>query len=396
MKISLITLHTPTKENVKGASALPYHLISNASPNFSFNIYSFNLNGLSVEDIKKIENELGAKISTIRHNRVFSLIRNRLLFPLRIISCYSQFHYLRLPDNIISQISSESDAVWIYAEDIGHLAYHFNASMRCVVTTPDCEALFYNRVLSLPSKLKSFFFVMRYSRAYWQYLNVAKNLPLKNVTYHLVGKEDCVFLKKISQYIDAVYLPHPHYEGNTDRKIKFSKPRIRLLIPGRYDFYCEEAIDEAITAIAGHPELSRFYEISFQGKNWEKPASILRSAGFDVNMIGFVPQYKDELCRHDIQISPIITGTGTKGKVLDAFVNGLLVIATERAIENIHVEDKKDYLFYSNSQELIALLTDIPNNVEYYEKIAETGRKSVLSNHNPQAISRKFFNLFNK
>ncbi len=237
---------------------------------------------------------------------------------------------------------------------------------------------------------------MRYSRAYWQYLNVAKNLPLKNVTYHLVGKEDCVFLKKISQYIDAVYLPHPHYEGNTDRKIKFSKPRIRLLIPGRYDFYCEEAIDEAITAIAGHPELSRFYEISFQGKNWEKPASILRSAGFDVNMIGFVPQYKDELCRHDIQISPIITGTGTKGKVLDAFVNGLLVIATERAIENIHVEDKKDYLFYSNSQELIALLTDIPNNVEYYEKIAETGRKSVLSNHNPQAISRKFFNLFNK
>ena len=151
MKISLITLHTPTKENVKGASALPYHLISNASPNFSFNIYSFNLNGLSVEDIKKIENELGAKISTIRHNRVFSLIRNRLLFPLRIISCYSQFHYLRLPDNIISQISSESDAVWIYAEDIGHLAYHFNASMRCVVTTPDCEALFYNRVLSPPS-----------------------------------------------------------------------------------------------------------------------------------------------------------------------------------------------------------------------------------------------------
>lgn len=394
MNISLITLHTPTRENVRGASALPFHLIANASSDYSFEIFSYNLNNISQDDIAIIECELGAKITILKQNNSFKILKTRLFSLLRGILNYSLFHYLKLPEEIVNRIYCNSDCIWIYAEDIGHLARHFSQEKKCIVTTPDCEALFYSRILGLPAKLHNFFSVARYSRAYWQYINVAKDLPLKNVAYHLVGKEDNRFLHMISPQIKSFFLPHPHYCGNYNRNIEFARPRIRLLIPGRYDFYCREAIDQAISIISQHTELINLYEISFQGKNWDRPAMILKKAGFDVAKIGFVPEYKDELCRHDIQLSPISTGTGTKGKVLDAFINGLLVIATERAIENICVEDKTEFLYYSDPEELIKILKDIPIHIAHYEKIAENGRKAVLKHHNPRSISTEFFSQF--
>lgn len=105
-----------------------------------------------------------------------------------------------------------------------------------MITTPDCEALYYNRVLSLPSKCTSFFKIFKYGRAYWQYLNVARSLPVENCRYHLVGWRDKEYLTAINPILDADFIPHPHYPYNTERIIKFNRPKIRLLIPGRYDF----------------------------------------------------------------------------------------------------------------------------------------------------------------
>lgn len=111
-------------------------------------------------------------------------------------------------------------------------------------------------------------------------------------------------------------------------------------------------------------------------------------------MKGFVPDYKDELCKHDIQLSPISLGTGTKGKVLDAFVNGLLVIGTFRAIENIQVENDKDFIYYDNPNILIDYLYDIPKNINKYEEMAKLGRDTVLRKHEARKIAEDFFKLF--
>lgn len=66
--IVLITYNTPSSENIRGTSALPYHirmgtiLNANVNANDNFIIYSFNNNGLSDEKIAEVEKELRATI----------------------------------------------------------------------------------------------------------------------------------------------------------------------------------------------------------------------------------------------------------------------------------------------------------------------------------------------
>lgn len=76
MNITLITFVTPASENIRGTSALPYHLIKGGSPTPSlpegegdiahnFSIYTFNNNALSDEKIAEVSQELGAEIKTV-------------------------------------------------------------------------------------------------------------------------------------------------------------------------------------------------------------------------------------------------------------------------------------------------------------------------------------------
>ena len=96
-----------------------------------------------------------------------------------------------------------------------------------------------------------------------------------------------------------------------------------------------DTLVECLTNTPDITELKKNYTITFLGKGWERHVKDLRSSGYEVNHIKFAPNYIEEINKHDIQITPISIGTGTKGKVLDAVANGLLVIGSWYALENI-------------------------------------------------------------
>ena len=98
--------------------------------------------------------------------------------------------------------------------------------------------------------------------------------------------------------------------------------------------------------------------------------------------------------KHDIQLTPIAVGTGTKGKVLDALANGLLVVGTPFALENIAVENRVSCVEYHSIKELLSTLVEIPHNVEKYEKMAERGREAIFVEHGRRRISQQLMDLF--
>jgi glycosyltransferase involved in cell wall biosynthesis len=188
---------------------------------------------------------------------------------------------------------------------------------------------------------------------------------------------------------------HPHYNiAEPQKMISFAKPKMRLLIAGQHNLYMQQSGDELIEALCNVKSLQEHYCLTFLGKGWEKCVEELKAAGYDVKQIKFVPDYIDEIRRHDIQITPITIGTGTKGKVLDALANGLLEIGTPYALENIAVEDGRSCLIYHSPEELINILNDIPNDISHYETIAEAGRKDVLEQHDRKKVSSELFELF--
>lgn len=79
---------------------------------------------------------------------------------------------------------------------------------------------------------------------------------------------------------------------------------------------------------------------------------------------------------------------------MDALANGLLVIGTPYAMENIAVENNKSCVIYRNTTQLMSVLKEIPSQRARYEAIAIEGRKCILDIHNRGKISKKLFDLF--
>ena len=156
----------------------------------------------------------------------------------------------------------------------------------------------------------------------------------------------------------------------------------------------QQDADEMVAALASADNrdmLQGQFVISFLGRGWEQHVRTLKEAGWTVNHVTFAPDYIEEVCKHDIQITPISIGTGTKGKVLDALANGLMVIGSWYAMENIAVENGVSCVVYDSPADMQRILSDVAANREKYEEMARRGREAVLKEHCRNSISTQVF-----
>ncbi|SFG53565.1 glycosyltransferase [Prevotella sp. KH2C16] len=403
MKISLITLSTPTYNNVRAASALPYHLIKGCREceeswlkQLEFEVYSYNINEIDAEGIEKTESALGIKIHLLQRPTWQKWVMRFHLLFLRIFFKYPLCAYYRLNRETIDKIKSiNPDGIWIYGEEIAGLAKNFEG-IQTVVTMPDCESMYYYRLLSKRFATESLFQIWKYSFAYNQYLRMEQDSFVQGVKYHFVGNADAEFYRDTNPRADAFFIRHPLYEYKT-KEIKFRSPMIKILIAGRNDIYMKEATDDLVQALChthSFNSLVSHYEITFLGKGWEDDVEQLKNTGYKVNYIRFALNYIEELQQHDIQITPISVGTGTKGKVLDAIANGLLEIGTPGALENIAVESNKSCIEYKNAEEAVDILKAVASNIQRFEQIAVEGTSVVLKKHSRRLIAKQLFSLF--
>jgi len=415
MTIILISLCTPTLNNIRAASALPYHLIKGAKEvdeKEEFEIYSYNINNINEQDIKNVEIELNTKIHLLKKSWWMIWMFKLHLGFLRILLRLPYLAYLHLPKHISEEISKgDPDIIWIYGEELAGLARLF-PKVRRIVTMPDCESMYYHRLLRKSFGTSSLLKTLKYTYAYYQYRKMEHEncVTADNVTYHFVGKADEDFYKEINPKAKTIFLSHPLYQtcdGAVGLKEKQFHSPIRVVIAGRNDIYQQEAINHLVEALCYKEvavKLSSAYHITFLGKGWDEPVNSLKDAGWQVDIKTWVDDYAEELQQHDIGLYPISVGTGTKGKVLDAFVNGLLVIGTPFALENIAVnvacfedyDNETGALCYSTAQEVINILADVMKHRKKYEHIAQIGHRRVLKYHDRKSVAQYLFSPLQK
>ena len=394
MRIIILSLITPYKENVRGTSALSYHLLKGRDNNMDdVIIYTFNANHLCKEQIRKVEMELGVEVRLLELPRWYRwMFRFHLLF-LRVFLKYPFVNYITLPNHIVEDIKLlKPDMIWVNGEEMSRIVKQFSGFRR-IQLGPDVESLYYYRMMSRRFVMDSVFDYWKCAMMYRKYARLERHLCYDdNFTYYAVGEADIEHLSQLNPNVNCKFLRHPHYDVKDRHEIHFHCPKIKLLIAGRYDLYMRQSADELLPHLEKYSRnIKDFYEITFLGKGWEQHVDILRKAGYNVNHIIFAPDYVEEVCKHDIQLTPICIGTGTKGKVLDALANGLLVLGTPYALENISVEHGKSCIEWSNAREIPDILLDIASNREMYERIAKAGRDAVLFEHNPSKVSQVIF-----
>ena len=398
MKIIAISVMTPYKENFRGTSALPYHLLDGRDKSIDVILYSYNLNRLSEEQIDSVAKELNIKIRLLPVPWWYNFFL-RFLLAFRILLNYPIGNYISLSSlQLDTIINNNPDAIWIYGEELSRVSCQLK-DFRRVHTLPDCESLYYYRMLGKRFAIRNRIRFWRSAIMYPKYLNMEKKFDTSsNIHYHLVGEEDVNFLKEICPGIQAHFLRHPHYQVAKPAKvISFSSPKIKVLFAGQYNLYMQQDADKLVECLIKAKNLSELkekYVYTFLGKGWEHHVERLKSVGFEICHIQFAPDYIEEVCKHDIQITTICIGTGTKGKVLDAIANGLLVIGSRYALENIAVEYNISCLQYNQVEDIVDLLKDICLKSSVYEAMAERGRKAILSQHNNSIVAGKLFSLF--
>lgn len=394
MNIALITLITPASENIRGTSALPYHLMIEREEQIDIIIYSFNANKLSSEKIAEVEKELKVTIKQIPLPKWYQwMIKFHLLF-IRIFLKYPFVNYIKLSQKYIKEINAQQpNLIWVMGEELSRIVKQFPDTKRIQIG-PDTESLYYYRMMGRRFVIKKAFSYWKCALMYFRYARMEREFCTDdNFTYLAVGEEDIQHLRQLNPNVNAKFLRHPHYEVKETKKIKsFHQPKMKLLIAGQYNLYMKQDADLLNKKLKAKSKvLALRYTITFLGKGWEKHVETLRTAGYEVEHINFAPDYIEEICKHDIQITPISIGTGTKGKVLDALANGLLVIGTPYALENIAVKHGESCIEYKQPEEVIQWLTEISKNTSSFEKMAERGRENVLKYHDKKLIATKLF-----
>ena len=398
MKIVMISVMMPAAENIRGTSALPYHLLVDRDKDIDIELYSYNLNQLSNEQIECVAKDLNIKIHLLPVPWWYTFIL-KYLSSFRLFLKYPIGNYICLSSQQIDKIVRiNPDGIWIYGEELSRVSMQLKEFKR-IHTLPDCESLYYYRMLGKRFAMQNKIRFWRSIFMYPKYLKMENEFDISsNIHYHLVGEADVEFLKEIKPGIQAHFIRHPHYQvALPEKTISFSSPKIKVLIAGQYNLYMQQDADEMITQLSKENNVSALkehYQFTFLGKGWEQHAITLRNVGYDVCHIKFAPNYIEEITKYDIQVTPICIGTGTKGKVLDAIANGLLVIGTPFALENIAVRNQESCVEYNNSKELIDALKNIPLDREFYENLVINGRNLVLTVHNRKVMARQLFNMY--
>lgn len=390
MKVAMVTVMTPWKENYKGTSALPYHLLVHRPDNVDVEIWSFNNNDLPENRIRQVEGELGVKIHLLGKPWWWKILFRLHLLFIRVFLSLPIHSYLRLNEKDAKAVRDwRPDKVWVYGEELVHVDMQL-ADFPRIHTLPDSEALYYYRMLDRSFVADHWRVYLRNVLMYPKFRRLERLFPQNNIWYHLVGAADATFLREENPGIDVRFLRHPHYEVGSQEPRHFHSP-IRLLIAGQYNYYMKEMADSLIPVLVKASDLVDKYELTFLGKGWEQHAATLKASGWNVKIVTFAPDYVAEVRRHDIQLTPIVIGTGTKGKVLDAIANGLLEIGTPYALENIAVENGKSCLCFHTPDEAISILRVIPNDILHFEQMAIAGQKRVLELHSRHIIAQQLF-----
>jgi glycosyltransferase involved in cell wall biosynthesis len=98
--------------------------------------------------------------------------------------------------------------------------------------------------------------------------------------------------------------------------------------------------------------------------------------------------------RYAIFVSPLLTGSGIRIKILEGMMMRRAVVASSIAAEGIPVSDRKNILIADSAEEMTNILFDLCNDKEKYLEIANNSRIFVLEKFNNLAVCKSLSDYY--
>ncbi len=128
------------------------------------------------------------------------------------------------------------------------------------------------------------------------------------------------------------------------------------------------------------PGLHRaFPDLTFHIAGRKTPPEIWRLSLPGVTVHGEVPNSAEFLTRYPMMVAPILSGSGTRVKILDAMATGRVVLTTQMGLEGIDAVDRAEVLVCNTAAEFIAQLMYLRDDPMHAEAMSRAARRLIAS-----------------
>lgn len=109
---------------------------------------------------------------------------------------------------------------------------------------------------------------------------------------------------------------------------------------------------------------------------------------------GEVENAYEYMNRYAIFVSPLLTGSGIRIKILEGMMMQRAIVATALAAEGIPVSDGKNILIADTPDVMLSAILNLMRNREKYDYIAHNSREFVMENFNNLATSKQLSEFY--
>lgn len=165
---------------------------------------------------------------------------------------------------------------------------------------------------------------------------------------------------------------------------------VNVCLIGNFDYYPnQQSVKYIVDCIlpvfaANHVKIS----VCFIGKVSEEFSKKYTSS--NVRFMGFVDDLSTSVSDFDCLVSPILSGTGIKTKIVEAFSLGIPVVTNEKGIEGMTVKDGEQVLLAEKPEDYFDVIMQLTCATKLQEDISREAYQYYLNNFSYDVIKEKW------
>ncbi|QSX32682.1 glycosyltransferase [Shewanella avicenniae] len=113
----------------------------------------------------------------------------------------------------------------------------------------------------------------------------------------------------------------------------------------------------------------------------------------NVNFLGFVDDLHEAVADSVCLLSPIVSGTGIKTKIVESFSLGLPVVTNQKGIEGLDVNNNRDILLAGTPEEYFEQVMRLANDLSFRDNISLNAYQYFSLNFRMEVIRSKWVSL---
>ncbi len=113
-----------------------------------------------------------------------------------------------------------------------------------------------------------------------------------------------------------------------------------------------------------------------------------------ITITGGIPDIRDAFAGAHVLLAPVLSGKGTRYKILEAMASGTPIVATETAVEGLGVTNGVHVLTESTAEGLANLTIKVLHDPALQQQLAENGYKFIESKYDWKFIAQKLDDIY--